>query len=196
MAAAGDATAASGGGSDSSGGSGVLGGLGVFHIWTELLLGPLAIIFLIWVTVVVWNYQVGWTHTQGTVQDTPACVPCAGNQCQQGDGFVCEHTELLVKGVKGKNATWDATVISPSELHVKDVVAVCYDPKDPSKHATTTGCMPATIRGLLRILLVLAIIFAIGWWVINLVFRHNKTFQQASGVLEGADIAQSIFGNR
>ena len=170
----------------------MLGGLGTFHIWSVIIFGPIMVLFLILLVVVMWNYQRGWTFVNGVVENVPTCNACMGQNC---NGYSCMDTEVAVKGDKGKTYHWNVTASSPTELQKGAAIGVCYNPTKPSSHAATSGCMTAPIRDLILVLLVLAIVGGTGWWFINLRLRNNKTFQSVSGVMEGADIAQSIFSN-
>ena len=172
----------------------VLGALGNFHIWTTLILGPLFIILIIVIAIFLWNYQRGWSTGKGVVLNHPACDPCSGNTCQNGQ-FLCPGTVMRVR-VGDKDETWTMSAISPRPLQKGSKVSVCYDPKAPEKnHTSGTQCMSTHVRDIALGVCVLVAIGAAGWWVTNLVLRKNKGFQQASGVLEGANIASNLFRN-
>lgn len=178
---------------DTGGGTGLLGGLGTFHIWSVLILGPIVVIFLICLAVLIWNHQRGWTSVNGVVENDPTCSACTGQNCT---GYSCVDAEVAVKGDKGENYHWNATEFtSLTQLRKGSAIGVCYNPTKPSSHAVTNSCMTPDIRTLIMVILALSIVSCIGWWFINLRLRNNKSFQSISGVMEGADIAQSIFSN-
>jgi hypothetical protein len=84
------------------------------------------------------------------------------------------------------------TVASPV---VKDQKwPVTYDPKAPAATLTTAIITPSTRMGIEAVLgvalLVVAAVFAL-----NLAWRKNKSWQNISGVMQGADIASSVLRN-
>ena len=169
----------------------ILGALGDFHIWKTLILGPLTIIFAIVIAIFLWNYQRGWSTGKAVVLNQPSCNPCSGNTCQNGQ-YLCPGTVVRVR-VGDKDETWSMAPISPQPLQKGSEVSVCYDPKTPKeKHASGSQCMSTTVRDIALGVCVLGAIGTAGWWVTNLLLRKNKNFQQASGVLEGADLAGNL----
>ena len=189
------ADASNDGTSSGSGSSGVLGGLGKFHIWMEIIFGPIVLLLFIGVLIFLWRYQRGWTWTHGIVQNTPKCALCDGNNCQAGQGYSCAETGVLVN-VKGKDEQWQFDTINASALRKGDKITVCYNPGKPSQHDSTQGCMSPHARDIICAFILVLLVLAAGWWFVNLHYRKNATFQKISGVMEGADIAQDIFGRR
>lgn len=171
----------------------VLGDLGNFHIWKTLILGPLSIILIVLVAVFLWNHQKGWAAAKGTVLNDPSCSPCSGSTCQQGQ-VQCSDTEVRVL-VGDTDQTWTMSSVAPHDLSKGSFISVCYDPEAPKKnHASGTQCMSPTVRDIAVGVCVLGALVTAGWWVVNLTLRKNKNFQQASGVLESADLASDVLG--
>lgn len=168
----------------------VLQGVGLFKIWTTLILTPVLIGVLILFIVIASKYQKNWTQTSATaVADVKDCPPKTNNP---GAGWTCA-LKVNVEGLPIVSGGIDLKVDVPRNSVAKDQsFPVVFDPSNPTKTLTTKILTPAGRKGF-EIGLGLCLLFAVVIFVVNLTFRKNKTWQSVSGVMQGADIASSIF---
>jgi hypothetical protein len=167
----------------------VLQGLGLFKIWTTLILTPLLVVALIVGMIVFSRYQKSWTLSTATVIADVKDCPSSSNKA---NGWTCA-VKVTVDGLPSSANGMDLKVDVPqSSVASGKTFPVAYDPLKPDQTLTTSVLTPGgrtTIEIVLGVLLLLAVVF----FVLNLTLRKSKTWQNVSGVMEGADIASALF---
>jgi hypothetical protein len=169
----------------------VLQGLGLFKIWTTLIITPLVVVALIVGMVFAAGYQKGWKTSTATamkgVQDCPPNV-----DVDKKNGWTCS-VKVSVDGLPAASADgYDLKVnVDQNSVRSGQTWPVAYDPSKPGQTLTTAILTPGgrtTIEVVLGVILLVMVIF----FVLNLTLRRNKTWQNVSGVMEGADIASAL----
>lgn len=97
------------------------------------------------------------------------------------------------RAVSSRNFAKDSKIFLLGGAH--GPAALLRSQGSKKNYSSGTQCMTTPVRDIALGLCVLGVIGTAGSWVTNLVLRKNKDFQQASGVLEGADIASNLFGS-
>jgi hypothetical protein len=166
----------------------VLQGLGLFKIWTTLILTPLLVVALIVGMIFVSRYQKGWTKsTAKAIEDVKDC-PSNSNKT---NGWTCA-VKVTVDGLPSSANGIDLKVDVPqSSVASGQTFPVAYDTSKPEQTLTAAVLTPGgrmTIEVILGVVLLLAVVF----FVLNLMLRKSRTWQNVSGVMEGADIASSL----
>jgi len=166
----------------------VLQGLGLFKIWTTLILTPLLVLALIAAMIFFSGYQKNWkTSTATVIADVNECPPNSNTT----NGWTCA-VKVTVDGLPSSADGIDLKVDVPqSSVASRHTFQVAYDPAKPEQTLTTAVLTPGgrmTIEVVLGVVLLLAVVF----FVLNLTLRKSKTWQNVSGVMEGADIASAL----
>jgi hypothetical protein len=169
--------------------SSVLRDLGKFKIWTTILLSPLMMLALVAGMLYVHWLQRGWTASSATA--TAACSPPQpppSENDKEGGGGGCT-VPVDVEGLSG----------TPLPLRVPSGAAqagqkwpVVYDPKRPAAETLTTAVLLPGARLALEIGLAIALLFVAALFALNLRWREDRTWQNISGVMQGADLASSV----
>jgi hypothetical protein len=166
----------------------VLQGMGLFKIWTTLILTPLLALALIVGMMFFSTYQKGWhTSTARVITDVKDCP----SNSKKTNGWTCA-VKVTVDGLSTSVDGIDLKVDVPQSSVVRgQTFLVTYDPSKPEQTLTT---VVLTSRGRMTIEVVLgiALLLAVVVFVLNLTLRKSKTWQDVSGVMEGADIASAL----
>ena len=170
--------------SDNSG-SDVLTTLGTVHIWISLFLLPVGIVCLIVAMVLESKQQQGWKT------GTATCTH-SSKDCQLSGTSLPYHCKVdvtvdtLGSHVYSMTYTKDTDTVNQGETW-----QVAYDPKDPqgtlTQNVSTSGSRATAVTVTGVILGVCVLLF-----ILNLVFRKNRTFKQISGVMEISNIASNL----
>jgi len=163
----------------------VLQGLGLFKIWTTLILTPLLVVVLIIGMVVAATYQRGWQ--QSTATATADVNDCPSNSAK-GKGWTCA-VKVSVNGLPGD---LDLKVEeSKSFVKAGETWPVAYDASKVQATLTTLVMTPRN-RLIIEAVLGVFLFLAVAFFVLNLTLRKNRTWQNVSGVMEGADLASAL----
>ena len=167
----------------------VLQGLGLFKIWTTLILTPLLVVALIVGIIMASRYQKGWTSSRATVVADVKDCPSNSNKT---NGWTCP-VKVTVDGLPSSANGVDLKVDVPqSSVTAGQTFPVMYDPSKPDQTLTASVLTPGG-RTTLEVVLGVMLLFAVIFFVLNLTLRKSKTWQNVSGVMEGADIASALF---
>jgi hypothetical protein len=79
----------------------------------------------------------------------------------------------------------------PLPAHVS-YKTVAYDPQKPAE-TLTASVLSSESRMTIEIALGVVLALVVLFFVLNLALRKNRTWQNVSGVMEGADIASALF---
>ena len=173
--------------------------LGLLHIWSFILLGPLLLLLLVVFIVLIWRMQRGWRHAQASFapgQEQPEQrLRCeATNATDQSATYLCTYNVTLIDD--------DGDALHPG---VQKVVvrqgddkqpepgkkwSVVYDPDDPTQ--VTTEFLSEDTRRLAVGCLSFLAVFLAAYYAFNLKFRNNRTWQNVSGVFEGAGLLRGL----
>ena len=176
----------------------LLQGLGLFKIWTTIIVAPLIMVAVVVGMIVIAQYQRGWTvstakySTTGSednyVRPTAHCSLSASPQTM----YTCT-VDVTVEKLPKPTDSYYSLVVESASNDIKDGQSwtVAYDPANPST-TLTTGVMTNSAKVLLESVLALILVIAVAFFMINIVFRRNKTWQNISGVTEVAGLASSV----
>jgi hypothetical protein len=165
----------------------VLSTFGTVHIWLSLILLPVAIICLVVAMILEANWQKGWKTGTATCKTTTTA-------CTLTDRSLPYHcpVQVTVDTLGSHVYSMTYTTDTPS-VEAGATWKVAYDEKDVQGTLTQNVSTWSSRTTTIAILGVIAG-FMVLFFVLNLVFRKNKTFKKISGVMEIADIANSVGG--
>ena len=174
----------------------VLSSLGVFHIWVNILLGPVFLIILVTVAILVWRNRRNWETGRATVKTTPDCHPCVNKCADDSNNYECVNVETILQYGKGHTSalTLDQEDVK-APLHKGDTLDLCFDPKVP-RHHSSGKCMSSSVRTRIVVCCFVAAAMVLVFWLVNLTLRKNRSWQNISGVMEGASLVGDAFGRR
>lgn len=172
---------------------GVLESLGAFRIWTQLIIAPFLAIGFIIMIVVVAKMQQGWVVATATSSKDIVC------EARKSGAYECADVPVSISGLDGSyTMTYRTTDIKltaeGTTLTQHTSWTVAYDPSNV-QGSLTQNVLTGRGRWLMIGGLSVALIGLIVYFVLNYKLRGNKTWRTASGVMESADIAESIIGN-
>jgi hypothetical protein len=165
----------------------ILQGVGMMRIWTIIILTPLLIMALIGGIIFVSRYQAGWNMSTATViTDVKGCQMNSNN-----GGWTCV-VKVTIDGLPSSANGFDLKVDVPqSSVASGQTFQVAYDPSQPESTLTAAPLTPAA-KISLEIVLGIILLIAVGFLLLNLKFRNNKTWQDSSGVMVGLDAVSDI----
>ena len=167
----------------------ILQGLGIFKIWTTLIFIPLSVLALIAAMIFFSQYQKNWKVSTATA--VAAVKDCPVNVNDNQKGWTCA-VKVKVADLLPPDSILDLKVeANQSTVDMNQTWPVTYDPANPSQTLTTVVLTRGTRTGI-EIGLAVGILLCVVFFVVNLVFRKNKTWQNVSGVMEGVDLASSL----
>jgi hypothetical protein len=164
--------------------SDVLSTLGTVHIWLSLILLPVAIICLVVAMVLEANWQKGWKTGTATCRSTVGCHRTDGSLPYQCNVQVAVDT-------LGSNVYSMTYTTKTDSVTAGATWKVAYDEKDVQGTLTQNV---STESSRVTTIIILGVVtgFMVLFFFLNLVFRKNRTFKKISGVMEIADIANSV----
>ena len=181
----------------------VLQGMGMFHIWAFIIFGPLVAIVLIAVAILVWNYHKGWVETKANcIKQRPPLTPSPknsrvgtfGDTCCTMDPDVAKYScPVTLENDKGTPKKQYKLILSSGDDPFAATWKVSYNGKDKDieKSLTTQVVSDGARKVVVGVLVVILLVLTI-YWIFNFANRGNKTWQNVSGVMEGADLASSV----
>ena len=167
----------------------VLQGLGLFKIWTTLIITPLVVVTLIVGMIFLSRYQKGWTTSTATaIADVKDCPI---NTTNKTTGWKCA-VKVTVDGLPESAVGLDLEVdVNKSSVDHGQTWPVTFDPAKPAQ-TLTTAVLTSNIRLTTEIVLGVILLLAVVFFILNLTLRKNKTWQNVSGIMEGTDIASAL----
>lgn len=172
---------------DDASDSDVLSTFGTVHIWLSLILLPVAILCLVVAMVLEANWQKGWKTGTATCHSKTI-------NCPLTDGSLPYQCNVQVTvDTLGSNVYSMTYATNTDGVAAGATWKVAYDEKDVQGTLTQT-VSTASSRVTTIIILGVVTCFLVLFFVLNLVFRKNRTFKKISGVMEIADIANSVGG--
>jgi flagellar biosynthesis protein FliP len=166
----------------------ILQGLGIFKIWTTLIFIPLSVLALIVAMIFFSQYQKNWKVSTATA--VAAVKDCPVNVSDNQKGWTCA-VKVKVADLPQDNILDLKVEVNQSSVDINQTWQVTYDPAKPTQTLTTAVLTSGTRTGI-EIGLAVGILLCVVFFVVNLVFRKNKTWQNVSGVMEGVDLASSL----
>jgi len=167
----------------------VLQGLGLFKIWTVLIITPFFVVALIVGMVVAAMYQKGWKTS--TAVAVSAVIGCPPNTSNKANVWTCT---VPVSVDELPNQQIDLKVdVDKDSVDIGHTWPVIFDPQKPSQTLTTV-IYSNNSRTIAEVIMAVILIISVLFFLFNLKLRNNKTWQNISGVMQGADIASNIFG--
>ena len=167
----------------------LLEGLGLFKIWATIILGPVLIIGLIVVMVVVGRLQKDWTLSTATA--TKEVLNCPHATDANDQQWSCD-VPVSVAGLPTLPSDFTLEVDVPTNQVEKGAqFKVIYDPNNPEK-TLTTGIITSAGRSGVEVILGVVLALAVLFFVLNLIFRRNRTWQNVQGVFQGVDLAHGL----
>lgn len=160
----------------------------MFKIWTTLILTPLIVLALITGMIFFSQYQKKWKVSTATA--VSAVKNCPVNVNDSSKGWTCA-VKVKVADLPQESILDLKVDVSQSTVDENQTWQVTYDPAKPTQ-TLTTGVLASGTRTGIEIGLAVGILLCVIFFVINLVFRKNKTWQNVSGVMEGVDLASSL----
>jgi hypothetical protein len=164
----------------------VIDSLGSFHIWISLFIIPIIILLLIATIVYVVVIHNRMISTAKWVSTTKCIDPIS-----KGDSFACD-IKVSLPNLPGVYSLSSVMIEDPSSLSGSSTFQVSYSSSDIQGSLSTLTISNNSFKISLIIISSIILIFMISWFV-NFHFRNNKTFRKVSGVMEGVDLASSVF---
>jgi hypothetical protein len=155
----------------------VLQGLGLFKIWTTLIITPLVAILIIIGMVAISKNQQNWTRSTATASSPVANCPM--DLSNQSKGWICQ-VPVTVDALPQQ--TFTLTVDGPQSAAQGQTWPVAFDPAKP-KETLTTYVMTPGMRIGIEVGLGIALGLCVLFFFLNLSLRKNKTWQNVSGVM-------------
>ena len=174
-------------GSDDDAGSNLLTSLGTLHIWLSLIFLPVACVVIIALMVIDAKWQQGWQQGTATCQETVSGCPSTGSAVP----YRCT-VRVTIDRLPDQTYTMQYSSRSPS-VEKGQSWQVAFDPKDVAGTLTQDVATPSS-RTTTLILLGVALATVVLVFVVNVVFRKNRTFKEVSGVMEIGSLANSFAG--
>lgn len=167
----------------------LLEGFGLFRIWSTLILTPILVIVLVVAMFVVAGWQHGWTRSMATkVQpNPPACQPL-----QTGADMTSYSCTATVKVATLPDKEFQLHFQSEMPSSTQDQWDVIYDPANP-EGTITTSVMTPHIRTEIQVALGVFTALSVAFFVVDVVFRNNRTWQNIQGAAEGIELTSRAF---
>lgn len=167
----------------------VLQGLGLFKIWTTLVITPIIVVVLVVAMIWVSRHQKGWKVSTATAKAAVQDCPLVWTN-KTTSNFTCTAkvsvADLPELGIVDLKIPTDKNAVDSGQTW-----PVAYDPAKPAD-TLTTEVMTDGGRTIAEVMLGVFLVVAVGFFFINFFFRTNKTWQNVSGIMEGSDIASTL----
>lgn len=174
-------------GSEDDAGSNLLTSLGTIHIWLSLIFLPAACVCIIALMVIDAKWQQGWLQGTATCLDPVSDCPSTGSAVP----YRCT-VRVEIDRLPGQTYTMQYSSRSPS-VEKGQSWQVAFDPQNVEGSLTQNVATPSS-RTTTLILLGLALATLLLVFIVNIVFRKNRTFKEVSGVMEIGSLANSFAG--